>query len=88
MTLSVRGHTILNYITALRAVYKPRGCGGHSVTPFSINLCVRLLRPLTGQNLVAVFTEPEDREHVSPLLPPQRVSFVQRRELTERGERG
>lgn len=40
-----------------------------------------------GQSLVAAFTETKDGQHVSPLLPPQRVRFVQRRELTARGER-
>lgn len=68
-------------------VHKPCGRCGNSVTPVSVNLCFRLW-PLIGQSLVAVLTETEDGQHVSPLLPPQRVSFVQRGELTGRGERG
>lgn len=38
------------------------------------------LGPLAGR-LVAVLAESEDGQHVSSLLPPQRVSFVERREL-------
>lgn len=69
-------------------IHKPCGCCGDDVTPISITLCLRLLRALTGQGLVAVFTETEDGQHVSPLLPPQGVSLVQRGQLAERGERG
>lgn len=68
-------------------MHEPRRRCSNSVTPISVNLCFRL-RPLIGQGLVTVLTETEDGQHVSPLLPPQRVSFVQRGELTERGERG
>lgn len=34
------------------------------------------LGPLAGR-LAAVLAEAEDGQHVSPLLPPQRVSLVQ-----------
>ncbi len=67
-------------------INKPCGCCSNSVTPISVNLCFRLW-PRIGQSLIAVLTETEDGQHVSPLLPPQRMSFVQRGELTERGER-
>lgn len=63
--------------------YRPCGCRGNSVTPLSIQLCFRLW-PLTGLVLAAIFSETKDGQHVSPLLPPERVGFVQRGELTEK----
>lgn len=83
---SVQGYIFTGGVHAccVFCVHKPCGCRGNGVTPISINLHLSL-RTLIGQSLVAVLAEAEDGQHVSPLLPPQRVSFVQRGELTERG---
>lgn len=88
IVLSVQGYVFTSGVQCVLClcVHKPRGCRGNSVTPVSVNLRLSL-RTLIGQSLVAVLAEAEDGQHVSPLLPPQRVSFVQRGELAERGER-
>lgn len=58
------------------AVYKPHGCRGDNMADLSVKLRAAL-GPLAGR-LAAVLAEAEDGQHVSPLLPPQRVSLVQR----------
>lgn len=65
--------------TLCPCVHKPHGCCGNNGADVSVNLRPAL-GPLAGR-LVAVLAESEDGQHVSSLLPPQRVSFVERREL-------
>lgn len=65
--------------TLCPCVNKPHGCCGNNGADVAANLRAAL-GPLAGR-LVAVLAEAEDGQHVSPLLPPQGVSFVERREL-------
>lgn len=60
--------------------HKPCWRRGNDVTPVSVDLRLGFW-PLIGRALVAVLAEAEDGQHVPPLLPPQRVSFVQRGQL-------
>lgn len=77
--------TVMFYLFAhVVSVHKPHGCCGGNRADVSVKLCAAL-RPL-ARRLAAVLAEAEDGQHVSPLLPPQRVSFVQRRELAADGD--
>lgn len=60
--------------------HEPCVCCSNGVTPVAVDLCLGL-RTLIGHSLVAVLAKTKDGQHVPPLLPPQRVSFVQRGEL-------
>ncbi len=88
IVLCIQGYIFLSGVCVLcTCKHKPCGRRSNTLTHISVNLCLQL-RPLIGQSLVAVLAETEDSQHVSPLLPSQRVCFVQRRQLTERRQRG